>query len=275
MARCAFQLRLTVGGLQTHPSQPEPLEPDQRALRERADESLQFVVGLELAGAGFAQISNVWRACDRIMGTMERRYTALAMAKAHKTRAILIVIARQQRDEPIPKRLIQRNNRIIGPLFSLAEEAKITISEQMAKHLETAKLKNTSARIFPSNHKHAVLPVQARMAAPSPWQSWPRRCPTWERSHTEWKNTGQERGAQARGGTHYPLAIARRIAAPSTGRIAEPPSCSVSARLRAAARILSSSAGEALGRSMSGNRGGAGLASDRSLALSSGNAVPA
>jgi hypothetical protein len=66
--------------------------------------------------------------------TLER-YTMLVMARAHNIRAIYQ--ARQGRRDNTPSnRLIQRSNRMIGPLFELNDEARLTMSPLMAKGLK-------------------------------------------------------------------------------------------------------------------------------------------
>jgi hypothetical protein len=57
--------------------------------------------------------------------TLER-YTILVMARAHNIRAIFQ--ARQRRDNTPSNRLIQRSNRMIGPLFELNDEARLIMS---------------------------------------------------------------------------------------------------------------------------------------------------
>jgi hypothetical protein len=69
--------------------------------------------------------------------TLER-YTILVMARAHNIRAIFQ--ARQRRDNTFSNRLIQRSNRMIGPLFDLNDEARLTMSPLMKKRLKIAGL---------------------------------------------------------------------------------------------------------------------------------------
>jgi hypothetical protein len=64
--------------------------------------------------------------------TLER-YTILVMARAHNIWAIFQ--ARQRRDNTPSNRLIQRSNRMIGPLFEMNDEARLTMSPLMAKRL--------------------------------------------------------------------------------------------------------------------------------------------
>lgn len=81
------------------------------------------------------------------MRTLER-YTHLVMAKAHNIR--LIVQARQRKDNTPTNRLIQRTNRMIGPLFELDAEARLTKSPMMDKRLKMAKLEHVGKNI-PNN----------------------------------------------------------------------------------------------------------------------------
>jgi hypothetical protein len=76
--------------------------------------------------------------------TLER-YTMLVMARAHNIRAIYQ--ARQRRDNTPSNRLIQRSNRMIGPLFELNDEARLTMSPLMAKRLKIAGLEHIGKNI--------------------------------------------------------------------------------------------------------------------------------
>jgi hypothetical protein len=77
------------------------------------------------------------------------RYTLLVMAKAHRTRAILLT--REHRGDPSPLRMIQRNNRLIGPLFHLDEGARLTISTQLEMRLKSARIEHVRKNI-PTHH---------------------------------------------------------------------------------------------------------------------------
>jgi hypothetical protein len=76
------------------------------------------------------------------------RYTILVMARAHNIRAIFQ--ARQRRDNTPSNRLIQSSNRMImiGPLFELNDEARLTMSPLMAKRLKIAGLEHIGSNIF-------------------------------------------------------------------------------------------------------------------------------
>jgi hypothetical protein len=77
--------------------------------------------------------------------TLER-YTMLVMARAHNIRAVYQ--ARQPRRDNTPSnRFIQRSNRMIGPLFELNDEARLTMSPLMAKRLKIAGLEHIGKNI--------------------------------------------------------------------------------------------------------------------------------
>jgi hypothetical protein len=76
--------------------------------------------------------------------TLER-YTMLVMAKAQYVRAIYQ--ARQRRDNSPSNRLIQRTNKIMGPLFEPDEEGRLTKSLTMAKRLKLARLEHVGKNI--------------------------------------------------------------------------------------------------------------------------------
>jgi hypothetical protein len=76
--------------------------------------------------------------------TLER-YTILVMARAHNIRAIFQ--ARQRRDNTPSNRPIQRYNGMIGPLFELNDEARLTMSPLMAKRLKIAGLEHIGKNI--------------------------------------------------------------------------------------------------------------------------------
>jgi hypothetical protein len=79
--------------------------------------------------------------------TLER-YTHLVMAKAHNIRSIFQ--ARQRRDNFPTNRLIQRTNKMIGPLFELDADARLTKSPEMEKRLKIAGIEHVGKNI-PTN----------------------------------------------------------------------------------------------------------------------------
>jgi hypothetical protein len=67
------------------------------------------------------------------------------MARAHNIRAIFQ--ARLRRDNAPSNRLIERSNRMTGPLFELNDEARLTMSPLMAKRLKIAGLEHIGKNI--------------------------------------------------------------------------------------------------------------------------------
>jgi hypothetical protein len=91
------------------------------------------------------------------------RYTILTMTKAHRTRATQI--DRMRRGDPPPRRLIQRTNRLFGPLFHLDEDARLTIS---GKTRETPQ--NSSARARSKNHPHTPRQINLSTHPTCDWE---------------------------------------------------------------------------------------------------------
>jgi hypothetical protein len=76
--------------------------------------------------------------------TLER-YTLLVMAKAHRTRALLL--SRLRSDILPSNRMVRRTNNKISHLFDLDEEARLLMSAQMAKRLKIARLEHAGKNI--------------------------------------------------------------------------------------------------------------------------------
>jgi hypothetical protein len=76
--------------------------------------------------------------------TLER-YTLLVMAKAHRTRTILL--ARQRSDNLPSTRMVRRTNKMIAPLFMLDEQAVLSKSQMMERRLAKAKIEHVGKHI--------------------------------------------------------------------------------------------------------------------------------
>ena len=76
--------------------------------------------------------------------TLER-YTTLVMAKAYKVR--VIIHTRERSGATHPQRLINRTNHTISPLFRLDAEGTLSMSKQMAKRLDIAKIGHVGKNI--------------------------------------------------------------------------------------------------------------------------------
>eukprot|EP00962_Isochrysis_galbana_P050995 scaffold22351_cov126-Isochrysis_galbana.AAC.1 len=63
------------------------------------------------------------------------------MASAYKIRAIIHTRERSGATHH-PQRLLNKTNRIIGPLFNLDAAGTLSMSERMAKRLDTAQLRH-------------------------------------------------------------------------------------------------------------------------------------
>jgi hypothetical protein len=76
--------------------------------------------------------------------TLER-YTLLVMAKAHRTRTILL--ARQRSDNLPSTRMVRRTNKTIAPLFMLDEQAVLSEAQVMERRLAKAKIEHVGKHI--------------------------------------------------------------------------------------------------------------------------------
>jgi hypothetical protein len=112
---------------------------------------------------------DIVRAYSIYTRTLER-YTHLVMAKAHRTRTILL--ARQRSDNPPSTRMVRRTNKTIAPLFFLDEEAVLTKTQMMERRLAKQKL-NKLENISPQQANNHTQNTEKRMGAPSaPAESW-------------------------------------------------------------------------------------------------------
>jgi hypothetical protein len=87
---------------------------------------------------------DITRAYNIYARTLER-YTLLVMAKAHRTRTILL--ARQRSDNLPSTRMVRRTNKMIAPLFMLDEQAVLSKSQMMERRLAQAEIKHVGKHI--------------------------------------------------------------------------------------------------------------------------------
>jgi hypothetical protein len=89
---------------------------------------------------------DITRAYHIYARTLER-YTLLVMAKAHRTRTILLA---WQRSDNLPStRMVRRTNKMIAPLFMLDEdeEAALSKSPMMERRLAKPKIEHVGKHI--------------------------------------------------------------------------------------------------------------------------------
>jgi hypothetical protein len=84
------------------------------------------------------------RAYSIFQRTLER-YTILALAKAHRTRAIMLT--RERNGSPPTKRLLRRTNLLLGPLIQLDEEGRLTKSPHMERRLALANIAHVGKHV--------------------------------------------------------------------------------------------------------------------------------
>jgi uncharacterized membrane protein len=91
---------------------------------------------------------DITRAYNIYARTLER-YTLLVMAKAHRTRTILL--ARQRSDNLPSTRMVRRTNKTIAPLFMLMLDEQAILSksksQMMERRLAKAKIEHVGKHI--------------------------------------------------------------------------------------------------------------------------------
>src|SRR6056297_2208099 len=78
-------------------------------------------------------------------GSSPQKFTTLVMAKAYKVQAI--IHTRERSGATHTQRLINRTNHTISPLFRLDAEGTLSMSKQMAKRLDIAKIGHVGKNI--------------------------------------------------------------------------------------------------------------------------------